>query len=67
MNRKHLPILSDVRFRVRFVVTVNELPHFTDASGALAARLLVLPFKVSFAGREDRELEARLRTEQDFA
>ena len=63
VNRKYMQILSGVRLRVRFVVTVNELPHFSDASGALAARLCVLPFDQSFVGREDRELEGKLKAE----
>ncbi len=63
INRKNLPYLTNVRLRVRFMVTVNELPRFSDASDALGARLLLLPFEKSFAGREDRELEGRLKRE----
>jgi putative DNA primase/helicase len=63
VNRKCLPYLTNVRLGVRFVVTVNELPHFSDSSGALAARLCILIFPKSFLGREDRLLEGKLRAE----
>lgn len=63
VHRKNLPTLTDVRLGVRFVISVNELPMFNDPSGALAVRLCILPFRVSFAGREDRDLEAKLRAE----
>jgi putative DNA primase/helicase len=63
VNRKNMPFLQNVRLKVRFVITVNELPHFSDLSGALAARLLVLPFFRSFREREDRMLEQRLSAE----
>jgi len=63
VNRKHLSILQNVRIGVRFVITANELMHFSDASGALSARMLVLPFSNTFAGKEDRTLETRLRAE----
>lgn len=63
INRKYLPALMNVRLRVRLVVTCNELMHFHDASGALAARLCILAFQRSFAGDEDRTLENKLRAE----
>ena len=50
INRKCLPFLQNVRLSTRFVLTVNELPHFSDVSGALVSRLLVIPStpRVSF-------------------
>ncbi len=47
----------------RILIACNGIPHMWDDSGALAARLLVLPFRMCFAGREDIELEDRLATE----
>jgi len=41
----------------------NELPRFTDASGALAGRFLILRFTESFYGREDRQLTQKLLAE----
>jgi putative DNA primase/helicase len=44
----------------RLVLLTNETPWLTDSSTALAGRFLVLHLIESFAGREDRGLEARL-------
>lgn len=63
VNRKCLAQLDNVRLSIRFVVTVNELPHFSDASGALSARLCILPFPQSFFNKEDRSLGDRLQAE----
>ena len=45
-----------------FLIT-NHLPKVPADDPALWARLLVLPFDQSFLGREDRDLEDRLRDE----
>lgn len=47
----------------RIMVLSNEIPRFTDSSGAIANRLLVLQMRQSFLGREDRTLDARLTDE----
>ena len=47
----------------RFVILSNELPKFRDSSGAIATRLLILKMTESFLGREDHELDAKLREE----
>lgn len=48
---------------VRFMIMSNDPPAFTDASSALAGRLLSIVTQESFAGREDLGLEDRLTTE----
>lgn len=55
----------DIRARlgVRFMVACNELPKFGDSSQTVASRLLALPFRVSFLGREDINLEHKLARE----
>jgi putative DNA primase/helicase len=61
----------DVKYRepwtgklpARFLVLSNELPRFGDASGAIANRFVVLATAVSFLGREDPELTAKLHGE----
>jgi len=63
INRKWLPFLQNVRLTTRFIITVNELPHFSDVSGALVSRLLVVPFVKSFAECMDRRLEDKLKAE----
>jgi putative DNA primase/helicase len=45
---------------VRFLILSNELPRFTDASGAIASRFLILTLKNSFYGQEDQGLTDRL-------
>ena len=47
----------------RMTMSTNGFPEFVDSSGALMNRALVLPFRESFAGREDVELDAKLATE----
>jgi putative DNA primase/helicase len=47
----------------RFVILSNELPKFRDSSGAIATRLLILKMTESFLGREDHELDVKLRDE----
>ncbi len=63
IDRKYRDPLTSVRLPTRFVVSCNELAHFTDPSGALAARQSIIPFFNSYLGREDRSLERRLRAE----
>ncbi|NUP95924.1 MAG: hypothetical protein HUU28_07150 [Planctomycetaceae bacterium] len=48
---------------VRFVIMTNELPQFSDASGALANRFVPLVMTESFLNREDSELTEKLLTE----
>lgn len=47
----------------RFIIITNEMPRFTDASGAITSRFIVLETRRSFYGREDKGLEARLMAE----
>lgn len=62
IHRKNLPSVS-CRLGVRFILAVNELPQFGDASNALASRLLILPYRNSYVGKEDRDLERKLALE----
>jgi putative DNA primase/helicase len=48
---------------VRFLLLTNELPRFTDASGALAKRFIVLTLAKTFYGKEDPALLRRLLPE----
>ena len=63
VDRKNLPILSGVRMLVRFVLVMNENVTLPDASGALSARMRVIPFLQSRLGREDPTLTDRLKEE----
>jgi putative DNA primase/helicase len=48
---------------VRVMFAGNEVPRFSDPSGAMANRLRIVRFTQSFAGREDSGLTGRLLTE----
>ena len=48
------------RLPTRFVMLSNELPRFTDASGAIATRMLILQLTKSFLNKEDRGIESRV-------
>ena len=47
----------------RLIIACNEVPSFYETTSALADRLLLLRFNVSFAGREDYDLADKLLTE----
>jgi phage/plasmid-associated DNA primase len=47
----------------RFAIISNELPRLTDASGALAGRLIILRLTRSWFGVEDHHLFDRIRQE----
>lgn len=44
----------------KITIAANRIPSFYDDSGALAGRVLLLPFNKSFLGREDPTLLQRL-------
>ena len=47
----------------RFVILTNELPDFTDSSGALASRFVLLTLNNSFYGKENPRLTDQLLAE----
>ncbi len=51
------------RLGTRFLILTNELPRFTDQSGALASRFVVLTLQNSFYGRENPLLTEELLEE----
>ena len=63
IDRKGIQALAAVHLKTRFTFTMNDLPAFTDHAKALEARMLILEFDESFAGREDRTLKLRLKHE----
>jgi len=62
VNRKNREIWHG-RLDVRFMIMGNDLPKFTDASGALSHRMLHVQFPGTVMGREDTGLKDRLLTE----
>lgn len=47
----------------KLLITANDRPRVRDTSEGFWRRLRVVPFDVSFLGREDRELPEKLRAE----
>lgn len=47
----------------RFLILSNEIPRFSDASGALSSRFVLLTMRTSFYRREDQGLTDKLKTE----
>jgi putative DNA primase/helicase len=60
--RKFMPDYT-ARLPTRIMVLTNELPRFTDGSGALPSRFLILRLTRSFYDAEDHGLESRLMAE----
>jgi putative DNA primase/helicase len=61
-DRKYKSVLTR-SLPTRITLAANQKPHLFDDSGALAGRMLFLPFDVTFAGREDIGLNDRLAQE----
>jgi putative DNA primase/helicase len=53
----------NVKMRVRFLMAGNQFPNFKEHATALARRLLVVPFSVSFEQNADPDLSAKLIAE----
>ncbi len=51
------------RLPTRFMILTNELPRFSDSSGALASRFVMSILTTSFYGRENPKLTAELLAE----
>jgi P4 family phage/plasmid primase-like protien len=63
VRRMYLPSLTNVKLPTRIMLLANDMPEFYDASGAMANRFLIIRSFVSYLGREDTTLEARLAEE----
>lgn len=61
-ERKYKSTLT-VQLPTRITIAGNHIPRLFDDSGALASRLIVMPFNVSFYGRENIELYRQLSAE----
>jgi len=55
--------LANVFITARFTIAVNELPRFPDASVSLRPKMILIPYNVSFVGKEDLDLSQRLLAE----
>jgi putative DNA primase/helicase len=62
VDRKFLGSVA-MKLPTRFMMLTNELPRFTDMSGALAGRFVTLRLTRSFYGQEDVNLTEKLTDE----
>lgn len=62
INRKYKGAWNG-RLPGRMTLAANSIPAFADDSGAMANRLLILPFNKSFLNKEDHQLTEKLLNE----
>lgn len=62
IDRKYREVWTG-KLPTRLMVLSNELPHFGDSSGVIARRFVVLNMTVSWLGKEDTALGAKLTAE----
>jgi putative DNA primase/helicase len=62
IDRKNRPPLT-CRLGTRFLLLGNDIPTFSDQSGAFASRLVMLATEHSFAAKQNRKLTAELLRE----
>ena len=63
VNIKHVRQLKGVVFRCFPIMQSNPMPNFPDDAGAVTSKLIVLPFRNSFADRRDNDLPEKLGSE----
>jgi P4 family phage/plasmid primase-like protien len=52
VERKHLPALEAVKLTARMTYLANRLPTFTDRTGAIWRRLILMPFRATISKEE---------------
>jgi len=62
IDRKHISAIT-IKFPTRFTLCANKMPEFLDSSGALAGRLILIPFRNSYLGKEDPKRLEKLLVE----
>jgi len=63
INRKYEPPLRNVTVDAVPIMQANEIPKLPNKGQGLSSKMVVLPFTVSFLGREDYGLLAKLLKE----
>lgn len=63
VNVKGKAIERNVRLHTKLMMSANHLPLLPDSKGGLSAKMLLLPYRVSFEGRRDYSLEDKLERE----
>jgi P4 family phage/plasmid primase-like protien len=63
IERKGVDVTESAIFPARWLICSNQLPKLPDPTGALARRMLVIPFNKSFVGEADTNLASKLLEE----
>ena len=63
IDRKGLPMIRNVVIPAKAMMQTNEIPRLPNKGQGLSSKMLVLPFDVSFHGKEDERLIHKLRQE----
>ena len=63
IDRKYNTLMT-LKLGARFMLLTNEMPRFSDSSGALVSRFICLETRKSFIGNEDVGLTDRLTAER---
>lgn len=63
VNIKYQRQLRGMKFKCFPILQSNPMPSFPDDGGAVSSKLIILPFRNSFAGRRDDELPDKLGKE----
>ncbi len=63
IDRKGLPMIRNVTIPAKAMMQTNEVPKLPNKGQGLSSKMLVLPFDVSFHGKEDERLIHKLRQE----
>src|SRR6516165_3788734 len=65
INRKHDKYWQG-KLTIRWLILGNDVPQFkgTDETGALVARMIMIPMDENFLGREDFDLTEKLLEER---
>jgi putative DNA primase/helicase len=60
IDRKNQSIIRNITFPAKVMMQSNEIPRLPNKGQGLSSKMLVLPFDVTFAGREDHTLASHL-------
>ncbi len=63
IDRKGLSMVRNVVIPAKAMMQTNEMPRLPNKGQGLSSKMLVLPFDVSFHGKEDERLIQKLREE----
>lgn len=63
IDRKNRDLIDGIHLTTRFVISINQFPRMPESGNAMGRRAVLIPFKRSFTGSEDTQLDAKLAAE----